>query len=190
MSKQREILFRAWDLLLMLFRDIFKRILFGDMDNSKMNANTARFRKTKRGLVTNLYHKMKSRHPVELTLEELHEFANCKKFDRLYNEWVDSGYSKQYKPSIDRVSNKKGYLKGNIQWMTWSENRHKQTMERRSRNGPVIQMMGDKVIQIFKSQREAVMKTGIAQSGISAVLNGKYKTSGGYNFVYQNADLL
>lgn len=133
---------------------------------------------------------MKTRHPVEFDLEWLHSFSKCNRFDRLFSEWVKSGYRKEFKPTIDRILNKKGYEKKNIQWLTWSENRYKQTMERRCRKGRVIQMQGDKVIEIHKSQRQAVIDTGIAQSGISMCLCETRKTAGGYNWVYENPELL
>lgn len=160
------------------------------MSNTRLLENTARYRKTKKGLVTNLYQKLKVRNIVEFDLQFLQEFAVSKKFDRLFLEWVKSGYQKQFKPSIDRISNKKGYLKDNIQWLTWAENRYKQTMERRSRKGIVHQMIGNKIIATFKSQREAVIKTGLSQGDMSMVLNGKRQTCGGYKFIYSNPELL
>lgn len=150
----------------------------------KLLENTARFRKTKRGVVTNLYSKLKSRNTVEFDLEYLHEFAKCKKFDRIFNEWVKSNYHKQFKPSVDRINNKKHYTKNNIQWLTWAENRYKQTMERRSRKGRVAKIMGNKIIEIFISQRVAVLKTGLSQGDISMVLNGKRNYCGGYKWAY------
>jgi len=153
---------------------------------------TRRWRKTKRGLVTNLYHNMKGRHPVKFDLEWLHSFADCQKFNRLYDEWVTSKYSKQRKPSIDRINRKKGYLKDNVQWMTWAENRYKQVMERRCRKGPVAQTMDGEVVRVYSSQREAVMQTGLSQGNMSAVLNGKRNLCGGYQwvYIYENPELL
>lgn len=163
----------------------------------KLLENTRQWRKTKRGLITNLYHKMKARMSVEFSLEWLHEFSNCKKFNRLYNEWVVSDYNKQFKPSIDRINHKKVYTKNNIQWLTWAENRYKQSMERRARKGEVAQFLGDKVVKIFPSQRKAVMETSLSQSQMSKVLNGKGLTCGGYDWryvkdlnLYENPDLL
>jgi hypothetical protein len=133
---------------------------------------------------------MKSRNYVEFDLAWLQEFSKCKKFDRLFNEWEKSGHRKEFKPSIDRISNKKGYEKKNVQWLSWSENRYKQTMERRVRKGPVLQMQGDKLIKKHKSQRQAVIDTGISQGNMSACLNGLRATAGGYNWIYENPDLL
>jgi hypothetical protein len=152
--------------------------------------NTQRYRHTPKGLITNLYNKLKERNKVDFTREFLQEFSQCKKFERLYSEWVKSNYNKQFKPSIDRISNKVHYTKNNIQWLTWSENRYKQNMERRSRKGVVYQMIGDKIINKFKSQREAVIKTGISQGNMSEVLNGKRKTCGGYKFIFENPELI
>lgn len=153
--------------------------------------NTSRWRKTVRGLVTNLYQKMKARQPISITLSELHEFASSSiKFRRLYEEWCKSGFNKERKPSIDRISNKRGYDKDNMQWLTWSENRYKQNMERRSRKGPVIQLIDGVVVKRFSSQREAAKKTGLSQGNLSSVLNGKRDTVGGYKFIYENPELL
>ena len=152
--------------------------------------NTQRWRKTKRGLLTNLYNKLKIRHRTEFDLEFLHAFAECQKFNRLYEEWVKSGYHKQLKPSIDRIDNKKGYTQKNIHWLTWAENRYKQTMERRSRKGKVCQLVAGKVIKVYRSQREAIRQTGLSQGNMSECLNGKRKYCGGYEWIYENKDLL
>lgn len=155
-----------------------------------LRQNTQRYRHTPKGLITNLYHKLRERNKVYFSREFLQEFSKCKKFERLYSEWVKSNYNKQFKPSLDRINNKGHYSENNIQWLNWAENRYKQSMERRCRKGAVYQIMGDKVIKIFRSQREAVIKTGISQGNMSEVLNGKRKTAGGYKFIYENPDLL
>jgi hypothetical protein len=148
--------------------------------------NTRRWRKTKRGLVTNLYHKLKARREVEFSLEWLHSFSNCRKFDRLFEEWEKSGYRKEFKPTIDRVNCKIDYTKSNVHWLSWAENRFKQTMERRCRKGRVIQFHGDKRVKVYRSQREAVISTGISQGNMSYCLNGKRETAGGYSWKYEN----
>ena len=143
-----------------------------------------RWRKTRRGLVTNLYQALRYRNEVEFDLNWLHDFSDCKKFERLFIEWEKSGYAKRMKPTIDRISNKRGYDENNVHWMPWHENRYKQTMERRRRKGPVAQLLDGKVIQIHKSQREAVKNTGGNQGCISMALNGKRPLAGGYSWRY------
>ena len=40
----------------------------------------------------------------------------------LHREWVRSGYSYKLTPSINRVDNSKGYVLGNMEWVTKSQN--------------------------------------------------------------------
>jgi hypothetical protein len=49
-------------------------------------------------------------------------------FYELYNNWIDSGYKKSDKPSVDRIDDYKGYSFDNIQLMTWKENNKKNTL--------------------------------------------------------------
>lgn len=153
------------------------------MNNNQL-LNTERYRKTRKGLVTNLFHKMKSRNIVEFDLDYLQEFSKCIKFERLFIEWEKSGYEKQLKPSIDRISNKRVYKKGNIQWLTWAENRFKQTLERKHRSPKVAQTLNGKIIKIYKSQKDVIMKTGISQGNLSSALTGKRKHASGYSWEY------
>ena len=63
-------------------------------------------------------------------------------------------------------------------------------MERRCRKGPVFQMQVNKLIKKHKSQRQAVIDTGISQGNISSCLRGVRATAGGYNWTYENPELL
>ncbi len=43
-------------------------------------------------------------------------------YKRLFAAWVKAGYSRALTPSVNRVDSKKGYVAGNIEWVTHSEN--------------------------------------------------------------------
>jgi hypothetical protein len=154
---------------------------------------TERYRRTKKGVLTNIYSHIVYRSKIkgfidpDFDKEYLHNiFLEDGKFNRIYNDWVKSGYLKNTKPSIDRISNKKPYLKNNIQMLSWAENRFKQSMERRSRKGQVCQILNGKIINTFKSQREAWKNLGVEQAMLSMALNGKCKTAYGYEWKYKN----
>lgn len=154
---------------------------------SKSSEITKRFRETPKGVLTNMYDKMRSRRVVEFSLIEFHDrFLDDPKFIRLHKEWINGGMTKDLKPSLDRISNKFGYTERNTQMLTWAENRHKQTMERRSRKGTVIQYLDGVEVNRFKSQRLASIETGIKQGNISSAMNGKRNHAGGFEFRFES----
>lgn len=46
-------------------------------------------------------------------------------FLSLYENWQAQGFKRKYAPSIDRIDNSKGYVPGNMQWLTLSQNSKK-----------------------------------------------------------------
>lgn len=146
------------------------------------------YRRSPKGVLTNMYDHMRRRHPVAFSLIEFHErFLSDKKFLRLHSEWVKSGYQKERCPSLDRINCKLPYTVANTQMMTWGENRFKQTMERRSRKGPVLHIHNGAVVARYKSQKEAVQANGLSQGLVSAVLTGKKISTKGFVFVYEQS---
>ena len=150
---------------------------------------TQKFRKTKKGVLTNSYSKQKKRYSVDYTLKQLHaRFLNDSRFDRLFNEWVKSGYNKQFKPTVDRIYYKKPYTLRNIHCMTWADNRYKQRMEMKDvKARKVCMVVNGRIAKTFESQRKAISETGISQSNISRALNSKYSTAGGCRWEYKDS---
>lgn len=153
---------------------------------------TEKYRRTRKGVLTNSYGHQKARRPVEYSLAEFQgAFLNDIKFNRLYGQWLNSGCNRQLKPTVDRINCKKGYTLDNIQCLTWAENRYKQRMEiKMIRARTVYMVLGDKIVNIFKSVTDAVRKTGLHQGNISSCLHGHRKTCGGYGWSYENPELL
>jgi hypothetical protein len=100
------------------------------------NAMTKRYEKTKNGFLVRAYRNMLSRvtgvqykkaHlyrglPI-LPKEEFYEWAlSDAVFNELFACWVFLGYPRVATPSVDRIDSAKGYEKGNIRWLTHSEN--------------------------------------------------------------------
>lgn len=161
-------------------------------NEEKLNI-TRKYRKTRKGLITNLYLKLKERNKVDFDKEFLINFSLCKKFERLYIEWVKSGFKKHKKPSIDRIYFRKHYTKDNIQWLTWEENRYKQRMEMKFIKGkPIGKFLNGVLVDKFKNVSEAVRNIGANQGNLSSCLNGKVKTVKGFEwkYIHENPELL
>jgi hypothetical protein len=58
-------------------------------------------------------------------------------YRNLYALWVESGFNRKLTPTVDRKDAKKGYVLGNIQWLTFSQNSLKGKIEhpRKSKSG-------------------------------------------------------
>lgn len=151
---------------------------------------TEKYRKTPKGVLTNMYQHMKLRHKVDFDLKTFHSlYLTDKKFLQLFNKWLRSGCLKSLKPSLDRIDNKKHYSLDNIQMMTWAKNREKQSKVdgKKGTSPPVLQILNGKVIRKFQCQRDVVNILGIHQGNLSQMLNGKYKYKNlqGYQFEYE-----
>lgn len=92
-------------------------------------ANRSARDKTKRGCILVSYNnqkvnsKRRGDNPPSYSLEELIEWMQDNaEFHIMYNTWVNSGYMKDLKPSIDRINDYRGYSLDNIQLTTWGEN--------------------------------------------------------------------
>jgi len=106
--------------------------------------------------------------------------------NKIYEEWKKSGYEKSLTPSVDRINANRFYTKDNIQLMTWGSNKRKGELDKKEGivkgdSKPIVQY--DKnlnKIKEYHSISEADRQTGIDFRNISAVLNGKRKTTGGF----------
>lgn len=100
------------------------------------NASTRKYEKTKNGFLMRLYRNMKSRitgvqslkhylyaNKELLGKDEFYLWAkSSSEFHRLFDEWERLGYPRRLTPSVDRIDTSLGYIQGNMQWLTHSQN--------------------------------------------------------------------
>ena len=91
--------------------------------------------KTEKGVVRVIYKtqirnsKIRKMSPPLYTKEILKEWLYKQNFKQLYSNWVNSGFAKDIKPSVDRLDDFKPYSLDNIRLGTWKENREHQHLD-------------------------------------------------------------
>jgi len=126
------------------------------------------------------------------TKDELSEWMYKNNLENIYNEWVNSNFNKDLKPSIDRLNDYVGYEFGNIRLVTWGENNLKYKED--VKNGintkqtkAVLQFSKDgTLIKEHYSIRSASRELNIMHGGIMRCC--KNKQSIAYGFIWKYRD--
>jgi hypothetical protein len=153
--------------------------------------------RTRHGVVSQMYKDQKKsskkrKQPMPAySAEWLEGWLYGNGFERLFRDWVASGYEMHKKPSVDRIDVMNSYTKNNIQLMTWGENKLKGHEEIKILNGKKINCYSydkDKFICCFDSIQIASDTLSLDRSTVGMVANGKLKQTKGYVFTFNNAD--
>lgn len=97
-----------------------------------IDACKTRYNHTVDGLITSIYSRQKAHskrrgHPLPTyTKQKLKAWIlNNKEFETLFDDWKNSGFNKDLRPSIDRLKDQIGYGFDNIRLTTWEQNYQK-----------------------------------------------------------------
>lgn len=121
------------------------------------NACTKKYERTKPGKLMRTYRNMQSRvqgilkgkaHLYKglaiLPREEFYRWAlGNNTFHELFEGWVKSGYQCGESPSIDRIDAERGYVVGNMRWLTHRENSRRTRRNRPKHSGAELRPMRD-----------------------------------------------
>lgn len=98
-------------------------------NKDKHQENATNYNRTRNGLCKNIFwwqvssSKKRGHTAPSYTIDELKQWILSRdNFEILYNKWVDSGYSKDTRPSVDRLYNDRPYSMDNIRLVTCLEN--------------------------------------------------------------------
>ena len=152
---------------------------------------TYKQRRTRRGCLKWIYYKQVERSkrkgypPPDYSCKWLVNWGiKQRKYPNYYNAWVESGYNKWLKPSVDRINDYGFYTKDNIQMLTWRENFKKGCDNIRNginnkNNGIAVRRIINNVVSEFPSISMASRKTGIGVFCISNSCKKNIKTEDG-----------
>jgi hypothetical protein len=90
--------------------------------------NSVDYDRTEKGVIRVIYKTQVSNSKkreccdVTYTKVELKEWLYQNGFKCIFDKWVESGYKKAQKPSVDRLDDFKGYSFDNIRLVTWNDN--------------------------------------------------------------------
>jgi hypothetical protein len=99
-----------------------------DVKNNQEKVGSA-YDRTEKGIIRVIYktqvrnQRLRGFGCIPYSKDELSEWLYKNGFRDLYLNWVDSGYLKDSKPSIDRLDDNIGYCFKNIRLTTWLNNR-------------------------------------------------------------------
>ena len=106
------------------------------------NENTKKLFRTKDGLCTRIYasqlssSRRRGHVKPSYSVDDLRAWMQSQNnFNSLYDNWVDSGYSKMITPSCDRLDDFMPYSLNNIRLVTWGDNSDKGHMDRANGRG-------------------------------------------------------
>lgn len=149
--------------------------------------------RSKEGVTNVLYcgHRRSSKergHPVPpYNLSELREWCySQRKFHRLYDRWVTSGYLTEKKPSIDRIDSIKSYTFDNMQLLTYYENNCKNGRYESNRIPRYMNILqkdsNGKIVKEWAGIKPTAKLFGVGIYRLVRSLNNKNITCCGYHW--------
>lgn len=159
------------------------------------NLKSTAYRRSIHGVITQIWHnqKVNSRvrnHPEpSYTKSELAGWIfRQKEWEKLYGEWVKSGFRPELSVSVDRIDSRLPYTLDNIRLGTFKENLLNENIEMRQgkigRGRPVIGITETGKEIVFLSASIASRETGLQKTHISACARGERNSTGGYKWRY------
>lgn len=125
--------------------------------------------------------------------EQLIDWLNSNNIKQLWIDYLESGYNKDLKPSIDRIDDYGIYEFNNMQLITWKQNQLKgvngikhhlnsHNKQNRKKVG-LVKNLNDKAIIEFESLIDCANWLGVHKVSVSRVLCGDRKTIKGYKVI-------
>lgn len=156
---------------------------------------TRNYTKTPKGKISQIFNcqkkssKDRGHPPPSYTKADLENWLYKHAFTEYFNTWVNSNYSKELSPSVDRLDDSKGYCFNNIRLVYWKDNRDKIYLQRLTceritkQNRSVNQFtLSGHYVNTYPSISMASRKTGIQRTNINACCTRRASQAGGFTW--------
>lgn len=167
-------------------------------DNPKTNGkNEDSYDRTEKGVIRVIYKtqiknsKTRNMEAPNYTKKELSKWLYSNNFSFFYNEWVNSNYNKNIKPSIDRLDDFKPYSFDNIRLGTWQDNKNHQYYDIANGTGtagrrckPLLQLDEfDNIVAEYVSYNQA---RRINNYAMEKIINTNKRDKRGFKWKYKD----
>ncbi len=130
-----------------------------------------------------------SNHPPhinQIPKEDWLDLSTLIGFDLTYSTYAKSGFTKDYRPSVNRLDPTIGYVVGNLEIVPWWVNNAKGHEYNRK---PIHQysLLGE-YIRSWSDKRTAGLLTGVNTNSIGRNARALQRTAGGYQWSYELKD--
>lgn len=140
------------------------------------------------GRIKKMYEKARTRTPTKgyPTLIDSQEFyelaAKDRTYKKLFKQWEESDFDIRMTPTLDRVNAKKGYIAGNLQFLTYTDNVVKGNKEYDKRpyeaRRQAITMTKGRMTKKFKSMTDVAAFFSVHPSTITRNMSNKQEIDG------------
>lgn len=160
------------------------------------NIQSKKWRRKKENWIKNAYHitsihqKKKFSQKLNFSIIELENWLDKDKFDKMWQEYEESGYGKKYQICLYRKNFDDDYNLNNLQLITFSKMIKNVFVKidfdkvNEKLRKPVMQCKNGKIIKIWISITEAAKNLNYDCSNITKACKGKYKQYHGWEWKY------
>ncbi len=154
-------------------------------------AKQVRWRRTKSGVLSTIYHSELRRSRMEGWAEPDYDLAYLREsfldsptFNAIYDTWAAAGHLKMLKPSLDRIDASLPYLRTNIQMMSFHDNLRKAATIEYTRTEVIMCDRDGNELRRFVSMTEAAAYIDGNSTTISRACSDQNRTHRGYRWKY------
>lgn len=152
-------------------------------------ASSEKYLRSFKGVLTAIYHSQKSSSkvrghaPPAYSKSELGEWLTAQPMlTTLWGAWENSGYLSEFKPSVDRLDDTKGYSFSNIRLVTWAVNEAKGHLLHDKKQAVTQSTLCGKYIAEHASILEAANSIGKPTRNIRKCVKGERNKAYGFTW--------